>query len=62
MPLLNDEQTMDAHQIGGTNYGFSAKRLGDLGATEYTLGLLVVDVSGSVASFRDQLPDQARRA
>lgn len=54
MPLF-DSTNMENHQIGGSRYGFSAKRIGDLGATEYTLVSLVVDESSSVAGFRDAI-------
>lgn len=47
-----DSSAMENHQIGGSRYGFSAKRIEDLGASEYTLVTLVVDVSSSVAPFR----------
>ncbi|MCA9558173.1 MAG: hypothetical protein H6704_12395 [Myxococcales bacterium] len=49
MPIL------DTHAIAGSTYGFSATRLGDLGASEYTLVALTADVSGSVAPFLDQI-------
>lgn len=52
MPQLADLET---HQIGGTNFKFSGARIEDLGATEYTLGLILVDVSGSVWDFRSQI-------
>lgn len=57
MPKLFDsnDDTMITSQIPGTGYGFSAKRLGDLGASEYTLAGIATDVSGSVGAFRDQL-------
>lgn len=54
MPLLNSTN-MENHKIGGSTFGFSAKRIGDLGASEYTLGLLIVDISGSVASFKTEI-------
>jgi len=54
MPLLN-EPDMDTHSIQGSNYGFSAKRIGDLGASEYTLVGITADVSGSVSPFRDEI-------
>lgn len=56
MPILNDG-SMRSHQIGGTTYGFSATRIDDLGATEYTLVGLTADNSGSVCGF---LPDIER--
>ena len=49
MPVLDD------HTIAGSTYGFSATRLGDLGASEYTLVALAADVSGSVSPFMDQI-------
>ncbi len=52
MPIFNDN-TMENQQIAGSNYGFSAKRIGDLGATEYTLVGLTADVSSSVHYFSD---------
>ncbi len=54
MPIFT-QGTMTNHAIGGSNYGFSARRIEDLGASEYTLGLIVVDVSGSVGPFRAQI-------
>lgn len=54
MPVI-DANNMNVHQINGSSYGFSAKRIEDLGASEYTLGLIVVDVSGSVADYQDEI-------
>jgi len=54
MPIFNDD-TMEEHKVGGGHYGFSAKRINELGATEYTLVVIACDVSGSVAGFRDGL-------
>jgi len=39
---------MEDHQMGGSNYSFSAKRIDDLGASEYTLAFIAVDVTGSL--------------
>lgn len=50
MPLLNTPD-MEDKNIGGTNYGFSAVKIGDLGASEYTLVVIASDVSASTASF-----------
>lgn len=47
--------SMDIHKIGGSAYGFSARRIDELGASEYTLSLIIVDVSGSVSSFRKDI-------
>lgn len=44
---------MEAHTTKGFN--FSAVRPDTLGATEYTLVTLVIDKTGSVASFSDEL-------
>lgn len=55
MPVFSDNNEMTSQQIGGTNYGFSAARIEDLGASEYTLGLVVVDVSGSTGGFRREM-------
>lgn len=46
---------MQTQKIRGTSYGFSAKRIEDLGASEYTLALVVVVASGSVACYGDEI-------
>ena len=43
--------TLAKHTIHGSHYGFSATRIGDLGAAEYTLVTIAADVSGSVGAF-----------
>jgi uncharacterized protein YegL len=43
-----------------SGYQFSATKVGDLGAAEYTLASLVVDTSGSVAAFLPQLEGCAK--
>lgn len=53
MPVFTED--MENHGIAGSNYGFSAKRIDTLGASEYTLGLILVDVSGSVTNYRDDI-------
>lgn len=40
-----------------SGYNFSATKIEDLGAMEYTLATVVVDVSGSVSGFLTQLND-----
>lgn len=50
-----DNANMETHKIGGSNYGFSATRIENLGATEYTLVSLAVDVSGSVTPFASDI-------
>ena len=47
MASFDDDIVMQSHSIGGSNFAFSAVSIGDLGASEYTLGLIAVDVSGS---------------
>jgi uncharacterized protein YegL len=50
MPILNDTQ-LDQVNLPNSHYGYSATRLEDLGATEYTIATIVADVSGSTAAF-----------
>jgi hypothetical protein len=53
---MNDiTSTMERFAIQGTAYGFSAVRVEDLGATEYTLVAIAADASGSVAPFADPI-------
>ena len=47
---MSDE--MDDHKISGSPYGYSATRLTQLLATEYTLVGIAADVSGSTHPFR----------
>jgi hypothetical protein len=42
---------IDYQPVNGSHYGFSAARIDDLGAAEYTLVGIAADTSGSVASF-----------
>jgi uncharacterized protein YegL len=56
MPRLIPIENMDNHVVPGTgNFTFSAVRPEDLGATEYTLVTIVIDVTGSVMDFAHQL-------
>jgi len=55
MPRLNDQADMDKHAIGETTFTFQGTRLEKLGATEYTLVTVAVDVTGSVNGFEDEL-------
>ena len=52
MPRLNAE--IDTHHIAG-NFTFTGARIANLGATEYTLVDIQVDMSGSVDAFLDDL-------
>ncbi|MFA5986593.1 MAG: vWA domain-containing protein [Parcubacteria group bacterium] len=54
MPRLNDD--MEFGKIGGANgFGFSGVRTEHLGATEYTLVTIAIDVTGSVGGFEAEL-------
>jgi len=57
MPRLGDtsDPTMETHSIGGSTFRFSAAKIDGLGATEYTLATIVVDGSGSVDPFWDDI-------
>jgi uncharacterized protein YegL len=48
MPALITDPSMQSHAAAGSSYGYSGKRIGDLGSSEYTLVVLAMDVSGSV--------------
>ena len=50
MPILNDTR-LDHINLPNSHYGYSATRLDDLGATEYTLATIVADISGSTSPF-----------
>jgi uncharacterized protein YegL len=50
MPVLNDT-SLDQINLPNSHYGYSATRLEDLGATEYTVVTVACDVSGSTAAF-----------
>lgn len=56
MPRLGDTDT-DAHQLAGSNFSFTGARVEHLGATEYTLVDISVDMSGSVRNFKTDLVD-----
>ncbi len=52
---MSNDSTLIQHNLMGNSYGFSAASLNDLGSTEYTLVTIVVDESGSVFDFKDEL-------
>ena len=52
MPRLSQ---MEEGKIPGGNFTFSGIRTEHLGASEYTLVTIVVDVSGTVYGFKDEL-------
>jgi len=59
MPDIVVDENVSMQQLStASNYRFSAVGLDSLsGASEYTLATVVVDVSGSVSSYRKQLED-----
>ena len=50
MPILNDT-SLDQVTLPNSHNGYSATRLEELGATEYTVVTVACDVSGSTAAF-----------
>lgn len=52
MPRMAD---MDTHALPGTGFGFSAVKVDRLLAAQYAVGTIVLDVSGSVRPFADEL-------
>lgn len=60
MPKLNDNTMENNNTVG--HFGFSAVRMDELGASEYTLATIVVDVSGSVYSFEKDLEKCVKEA
>lgn len=55
MPKFANDTEMDTHQVVGTGFQFSAAKITTLGASEYTLGVVVVDRSGSVSGFSQEI-------
>jgi len=57
MPKLmqQDDNTQEINIPGPGNFTFSAIRIEDLGASEYTLVTIICDVTGSVRYFADEL-------
>lgn len=53
--IASDDGLQQTHRIGGSSFNFTGVRLEDLGATEYTLVTIAVDVTGSTAMFADDL-------
>ncbi|WP_027578414.1 hypothetical protein [Bradyrhizobium sp. Ai1a-2] len=60
MPRL-DGTDVETHTLGG-NFSFTGARITDLGATEYTLVDIEVDMSGSVIPFRADLIEAVKAA
>jgi hypothetical protein len=55
MPVLLDDSTLDQQALAGSHYGYSATRIDDLGASEYTIVTVAVDASPSVQAFRQEM-------
>lgn len=57
MPRFDNLNTddMQATNLAGSNYGYSATALQNLGSSEYTLVQIVVDRSGSTQGFQDEM-------
>lgn len=55
MGKLGLDQDMEVRKIGGTNLQFSAKKISGLGSSEYTLAVLIADISGSMGGYERQL-------
>jgi hypothetical protein len=53
---------MEAHKVQGGTFNYSATRIGELGATEYTLATIVNDVSGSVSPFKAEMEAALKEA
>jgi GH24 family phage-related lysozyme (muramidase) len=56
MPRLADLNVdLEKQNLPTGNFSFSATRIENLGATEYTLCTIVVDISGSTEAFRSEM-------
>ena len=60
MPKLMQDNTQEMKIAGPGNFTFSAIRIEDLGATEYTLVTIICDVTGSVSKFADELLEMVK--
>jgi uncharacterized protein YegL len=60
MPRLDGN--LQSHALPTGSYGFSAQRIDDLGASEYTLCTIIVDDSSSVAPFLKEMVDCVKSA
>jgi len=54
MPRLDQDQDMETFKVPNS-FAFSGQKIGSLGATEFTTAALVVDKSGSVTGFKNEL-------
>ncbi len=55
MPRIGSNSEMQTHQLAGGSFSFTSVGLHRLGATEYTLATIAVDVTGSTQGFEDGL-------
>lgn len=55
MPKIGDSGDVELVQRKAGHFGFSAVKMDDLGASEYTLVVVVEDHSGSVVDFRTDM-------
>jgi hypothetical protein len=55
MPRIDTGDDLETHKIAGSSFSFKGARIESLGATEYTLVTIAVDVTGSTAEFADEL-------
>lgn len=53
--MTQQVDTLDTYQLPNSNFGFSAAKLDDLGASEYTLVGIAMDESSSVEDFAKDL-------
>ncbi len=63
MPRFEDilaEEGMEERKLPGSHFGYSAKGLGELDATEYTLVTLAIDESGSVYPYKKGIDDMIK--
>ena len=58
--LMATDEDMVIDLAGAGNFSFSAVRIENLGATEYTLVTLVIDITGSVVHFADELLEMVK--
>jgi hypothetical protein len=56
MPILNDD-TLEQNTLPTSHYGYTATKPDELGATEYTLATVVLDISGSTSGFRAEMEE-----
>ena len=54
-------ENLENHKLKGSNFGYSAIGLKNLGATEYTIVTIIVDRSTSVGSFVNELTECLKR-